>query len=203
MSSFTVASPRILSATGLGLVVTVGLFFVMTILIRGDETLVFVAQPLTTISFLPALEDEPVPRKPRVEPPPAPTTPPTTVIKTNTTETFVPIGDEWTRPGSLVGKPKLEVSVSDGEAVPLVTSVPEYPTRAVSKGIEGWVIVEFAIDPQGKVFAPRVIEGQPSGIFDNAALKAIGRYKYKPRVINGKGVSVEGIRQRIVFELNS
>lgn len=48
-----------------------------------------------------------------------------------------------------------------------------------------------------------VVEGQLRGIFDPSALKAIERYRYKPTVINGEGVSAEGIRQRIVFELRS
>ena len=200
MSSHTITLPRMLSASGLGLVVTLALFYIMTVLIRGDDTLEFVRKPTMPVDWIPVLEDEPVIRKPREDPPP-PVQPPPVTPRTKVTDEIVTVGIEWTDPGILVEGEKPTIGVSDGEAVPLVTSAPDYPPRAIAQGIQGWVIVEFAIDPQGKVFAPRVVEGQPAGIFDIAALKAIARYKYKPRVINGEGVSVEGIRQRIVFEL--
>ena len=200
MSSHTISSPRMLSASGLGLVVTLALFYIMTVLIRGDDTVEFVRKPPMHVDWIPVVEDEPVIRKPREDPPP-PVQPPPVTPRAKVTDEIVTVGIEWTDPGISVGGEKPTIGVSDGEAVPLFTSAPDYPPRAIAQGIQGWVIVEFAIDPQGKVFAPRVVEAQPAGIFDNAALKAIARYKYKPRVINGEGVSVEGIRQRIVFEL--
>jgi len=200
MSSQLIASPRMLSATGLALVVTLALFYIMTVLIRGDDTLEIFHKPTMHVDWMPVLEDEPVTRKPRQDPPP-PVQPPPVTPRTKVTDEMVTVGVEWTDPGISVGGEKPTIGVSDGEAVPLVTSAPDYPPRAITQGIQGWVIVEFAIDPQGRVFAPHVVEGQPAGIFDRAALNAITRYKYKPRVINGEAVSVEGIRQRIVFEL--
>ncbi|MBM4204369.1 MAG: energy transducer TonB [Gammaproteobacteria bacterium] len=104
--------------------------------------------------------------------------------------------------GRSVWKLGAGAGAAEGDAVPLVTSPPEYPQRAISRGLEGWVIVEFSIDPLGRVFDPRVIEGQPAGIFDRAALKAIQRYKYKPKVLNGEGVPVSGVCQRIMCELD-
>ncbi len=195
------ALPRFFPAIVFGLVLTLALFYVMTVLIRGEDMPEFADPPVITVNFLPVLEDQPVPPRRPVEPPPAPTPPPVIRLRPDVT----------TQPGSEVGPwippvvtptgPVGGVGVSDGEAVPLVTGTPEYPARAVTNGIQGWVIVEFTIDPQGRVKSPRVVEGQPRGIFDRSALNAIQRYKYKPRVVNGESVSVEGIRQRIVFEL--
>ena len=85
--------------------------------------------------------------------------------------------------------------------VPVMAVAPEYPTRQLYQGVEGWVLVEFDVDRLGRVVAPRVIAAQPARVFDRAALRAVKRYKYRPRVINGQPVDVQGVRQRIVFEL--
>jgi protein TonB len=53
----------------------------------------------------------------------------------------------------------------------------------------------------GTVRDPRVIEAQPEGIFDQAAMDAVLKFKYKPRVVNGETVEVEGVQNRLTFEL--
>ncbi len=92
-------------------------------------------------------------------------------------------------------------SVVEGEMLPILTVPPEYPRRMLSRGTEGWVIVEFTVDELGRVTTPRVVASFPSNGFDQSALKAVLRYKYKPRVVNGTAVPVQGVRQRIVFSL--
>ncbi len=92
-------------------------------------------------------------------------------------------------------------SVVEGEMLPILTVPPEYPRRMLSRGTEGWVVVEFTVDELGRVLAPRVVESFPGGGFDQSALKAVLRYKHKPRVVNGNAVPVHGVRQRIVFSL--
>ena len=92
-------------------------------------------------------------------------------------------------------------SAVEGEMLPILTVPPEYPQRMLSRGTEGWVVVEFTVDELGRVIEPRVLESFPGRGFDQAALKAVLRYKYKPRVVNGNAVPVNGVRQRIVFSL--
>jgi periplasmic protein TonB len=53
----------------------------------------------------------------------------------------------------------------------------------------------------GAVENPIVIEAEPPGIFDRAAMNAAVRFKYRPRVIDGEPVRVHGVQNRIVFEL--
>jgi periplasmic protein TonB len=47
-----------------------------------------------------------------------------------------------------------------------------------------------------------VIESQPKGIFDEAAMKAVLKFKYKPRVENGRAVAVPGVQHVITFKLD-
>lgn len=92
--------------------------------------------------------------------------------------------------------------VADGDLLPIMTVAPEYPNRPQARGIEGWVVLEFIVDQLGRVQEARVVEGQPAGVFDRSALRAVKRYKYKPRVVNGHATEVRGVRHRIVFQLS-
>lgn len=90
---------------------------------------------------------------------------------------------------------------SDQDVLPLVRINPDYPPRALARGIEGWVIVQFAITPTGTVRDATVVDAMPRGVFDDAALKAIARWRYNPRVEGGVAVERVGLRTRITFEL--
>ena len=72
----------------------------------------------------------------------------------------------------------------------------------MSRGIEGYVILEYTVTRQGTVKDPVVIEAKPQGTFDRAAIKSALRYKYKPRVVDGEPIEVAGVRTRITFQLS-
>lgn len=93
------------------------------------------------------------------------------------------------------------LQASDGEYLPIVKVAPQYPRRALSRGIEGYVVLEYTVTKQGTTSNPVVIEAQPLGVFDKTAIKSALRYKYKPRVTNGEPVEVPGVRTRITFKL--
>lgn len=90
----------------------------------------------------------------------------------------------------------------DGEYLPIVKVAPQYPRRAAQKGIEGYVVVEFTVSKLGTVTNPKVIEANPPNIFNRAAINAAKKFKYKPKVENGKAIEVSGIRNIIRFELD-
>ncbi len=93
------------------------------------------------------------------------------------------------------------LQATDGEYLPIVKVAPIYPRRALSRGVEGYVIVEYTVTRQGTVKAPRVVEAEPEGTFDKAAIKSALRYKYKPRVVDGEPTEVHGVRTKITFQL--
>ena len=90
---------------------------------------------------------------------------------------------------------------SDRDVIPLVRINPEYPQRALSRGTEGWVIVQFTITPAGTVKDAKVIDADPKGIFDDAAVKSILRWRYNPKVEEGVAVERVGIRTMLRFQL--
>jgi protein TonB len=91
---------------------------------------------------------------------------------------------------------------SDRDTIPLVRIEPDYPMRARQRGIEGWVIVQFTITPAGTIKDAVALQGQPPGVFDEAAVKAILRWKYNPKIENGVAVERPGVKVRLDFVLN-
>jgi protein TonB len=91
---------------------------------------------------------------------------------------------------------------SDRDIVPLVRINPEYPPRALSRGIQGWVIVQFTISATGTVKDQKVVDSS-NKIFDDAALKAIGRWRYNPKVEEGVAVERKGVQTKLVFQLEN
>lgn len=77
----------------------------------------------------------------------------------------------------------------DNEVMPLVQIPPVYPVRAERLGIGGTVVVEFTINETGLVENPVVVEAKPDKIFDQAAVQAILRWKFKPKLEDGKAVA--------------
>ncbi len=89
---------------------------------------------------------------------------------------------------------------SDRDVMPLVRINPDYPPRALSRGIEGWVQIQFTITATGTVKDAVVIKSS-SQMFEEAAIKAILRWRYNPKIENGEGVERVGMQTILRFEL--
>ena len=63
---------------------------------------------------------------------------------------------------------------------PIFRVEPIYPMYAITRGIEGWVKIEFAITMNGKVVNPKVVASDPPRIFEQTALTAIYQWRYPP-----------------------
>lgn len=90
---------------------------------------------------------------------------------------------------------------SDGDVVPIVRIEPHYPRDALLRRIQGWVQLRFTINPDGSVSDPVVIAAEPPRIFNREAQRAILRWKFRPRIVDGQPVSREA-EQIIEFKIN-
>jgi protein TonB len=90
----------------------------------------------------------------------------------------------------------------DGDAVPVVRITPDYPPQAITRGIEGWVQVRFTVTTIGTVRDALVVDAEPKKLFDDAALKAIARWRYNPKVDGGAAVERVGLQTVIRFQLD-
>ncbi len=77
---------------------------------------------------------------------------------------------------------------AEGDIIPVVVIRPLYPQEAAMAGIQGWVKVEFTISETGAVKKPRVVDSDPPRIFNREAIRAILKWKFKPRVVEGVAV---------------
>lgn len=200
--------PRILIALLLSAVITLGLFYLMQSLIQmGGSALTEPAQG-NVLDFVRVKKDEAVQKKDRKpKKPPKPKEPPPQMEQPQMDSPSPEAeGGNFDFAADVAADVGLEGGLAlesgDGEYLPIVKVAPVYPRRALSRGIEGYVIVEFVVTRQGSVRDPKVIESNPEGIFDRAAMDAAVKFKYKPRVINGEAAEVAGVQNRITFEID-
>ena len=189
--------------------VTFGLFLVMNFLVAGDgEVNLDENTRARFVDVVQDIEEQPPQRLEReVEKPPEVEAPPPE-IDTPQLDVQGPdklnlsIGRANAGAGVDLGSIDLGPS-SDGDYLPLVRVQPQYPRRAAERGIEGYAIVELTVAEDGSV--PKdsiiVIEAEPKGYFEREAIKAAQKFKYKPKVVNGKGQEVTGVRYRFSFNL--
>lgn len=104
--------------------------------------------------------------------------------------------------GDFQKKPDMQQSFTvDAEVVPLVRIAPRYPRRAARQRIEGWVEMEITINATGSVVTAAVTAAKPRRVFNRAALQAIKKWRFRPKVVDGKPVA-RNATQRIEFKLN-
>ena len=66
---------------------------------------------------------------------------------------------------------------------------------------EGYVIVEFDVSADGDVIDPFVLEGEPAGLFDRAAMKSIRKWIYQPPIYEGVPVQVNDVQVKLSFRV--
>ena len=54
----------------------------------------------------------------------------------------------------------------------------DYPAAALAQNIQGFVVVEFMLNPNGSAASPSVVDSSPHGTFDSAALAAVKRANF-------------------------
>ena len=199
---------RFVIAGLMALIMTFLLLWGMQKLIAGGNEVMSDPVKGNVLDFIRLKKDESVvkkerkvqkPAKPK-EPPPLMTTPPMQQNNPNANvskNSFV--ADIQTDTGLSGG---LNLESNDGDYLPIVKVAAIYPRRAQARGIEGFVVVEFTVTKTGAVTNPIVIQAEPEGIFDRAALDAVVKFKYKPRVVDGVAMSVAGVQNKISFEID-
>jgi protein TonB len=92
------------------------------------------------------------------------------------------------------------MNIAEGDYLPIVRVAPVYPARALSRGLEGYVDMSFTVTTAGTVRDPIVLFST-SSLFERSATRAVMKFKYKPRVVDGIPVDVSGVKTRISFQI--
>ena len=205
---------RFLASLLLGVAVTLVLFFIMQALIDSGDQAYRSDSDGQIMEFVRIKDDESLslkdrrkPKKP--EPPKEPPPPPKMIVEKQVKPTMnkvkidIPNIDLPTIAGggpflgNWAGNP-----LAEGDVLPIVRIAPQWPREALVEGIEGYVLVEVIIAADGSVASAVVIESVPRRLFDRNVIRAVLKWKFKPRIINGVAVERRAI-QRLDFSLDA
>jgi len=191
----------------LGLVITLTLFWFMQYMIVTADRSLDDSKRGTLVDFVRVQRDERIQRKDRKpekpptpdKPPPTPPTPQLDNLDAKAEKIPIqaaPVQTDIKMTGGF------SLGVGEGDYLPIVKVAPIYPQRALSRGIEGYCVVEYTVTKQGTIRDPIVVEDQcTSTLFERASLQAALKFKYKPRVIDGEAVEVHGVQNKFTYEI--
>jgi protein TonB len=199
---------RFIASIVVGVVITFGLFVLMAELINSgakskqDQFENIIVEINTTPPESKAQQRNRVPPPP----PPPPKQPPKPQQPDPEPQIADAGGINFNMPSVNVGGVNAGLSgpgalMRDGDATPIVRIEPKFPTKAARDGIEGWVQLSFEINEVGGVENVEVINAEPKRVFDREAKKALLKWKYKPKVVDGKPMRQTGLTVQLDFKL--
>ena len=192
---------RYAMSIGIGTAVTFSLLFLMQLLIATGRGALTEAATFRITDFVRVERNEIIETiKPKPEKPPEPEVPPDMPTPSNADNFDSSMAVSMSAPSlnANLNIGGVGFGVSDGEYLPIVKVAPVYPSRALSRGLEGNCILEFTVTRTGAVTDVMTVECS-SSLFERAATQAALKFKYKPRVIDGEPVDVRGVQHLITF----
>ena len=189
----------------IGVAVTLSLLFVMHLLIEYGEEAISKERVRHKLEFVRVKRNESVntedytPEKPPKPPETPPETPPQDMDNIDPDAPSINIAAPTVSSDMNIGGPG-GMNIAEGDYLPIVRVAPVYPARALSRGLEGYVDMSFTVTTTGTVRDPIVIYST-SSLFERAATRAVLKFKYKPRVVDGIPVDVPGVKTRISFKI--
>lgn len=193
------------STIGLASLITFCLFVLMATLVANNQSAPIDTAPAVPVTVMQTPDDSKInkidrpkpkpPEPPKARPKPTEITPeegsePTSYAKNIT----MPAAQTTTEIGSLMKQP-------DSDARPIVRVNPKYPIKAATEGKEGWVLLSFDINEIGAVTNVQVLDSQPKRTFDNAAKKALKKWKYRAKVVDGKAIIQQNLTVQLDFTM--
>ena len=198
---------RLLIGLVMATVVTLSLFWLMQYLIVTADRSLNEDSAGNLVDFVRVKRDEAIERRqlkpkkppPPDAPPPQPPTPQLDNLNPNAEKiaiSAVPVETDIEMTGGF------SLGVGEGDYLPIVKVAPIYPNRALTRGVEGYCVVQYTVTRQGTTKDPVVIEDQcTSSLFHRASLNAALKFKYKPRIMDGEAVEVPGVQNKFTYEI--
>ncbi|MEZ8036564.1 energy transducer TonB [Vibrio crassostreae] len=103
--------------------------------------------------------------------------------------------------GLAINAPTFSDFGSNQQAMPLYRVEPRYPAKALKRGAEGHVIMSFTIDETGRPIDIQVTDANPRRMFEREAMRALKKWKYQPKVVDGKAIAQVGQTVKLEFKL--
>ena len=188
-----------------GSIVTLSLLFIMQILIESGVDALVKPRERHVLEFVRVRRNENVntqdltPEKPPKPPKVPPVVPPQDTDSIDPNAPTINIPPPPVAQNIDIGGPG-GMNIAEGDYLPIVRVAPIYPARAQARGLEGYVDMSFTVTASGSVTNP-IVMYSTSSLFVRAATRAVLKFKYKPRVVDGIPVDVVGVKTRITFRM--
>jgi protein TonB len=188
-----------------GSIITLSLIFVMHLLIEHAEDAISKEGTKHMLDFVRVKRNETLntedytPEKPPKPPEVPPEVPPQDMDSVDPNAPTINVPPPTVAANVDIGGPG-GMNIAEGDYLPIVRVAPVYPARALSRGVEGYVDMGFTVTTTGTVKDP-VVLFSTSSLFDRAATRAVLKFKYKPRVVDGVPVDVPNVKTRITFQI--
>ncbi|MEP3891157.1 MAG: energy transducer TonB [Hellea sp.] len=96
-----------------------------------------------------------------------------------------------------IDRQNFKIAVSDRDAQPLVRIPPIMPPRAEKSG---HCRVRFDVSPEGAPFNVTATYCTQS-LFERSTIKSVTKWKYNPKIVDGRSVARKGVESKISFKL--
>ena len=189
----------------IGVVVTMSLLFLMQVLIASGKQALTKPRDRAKLEFVRVKRNEALntedftPEKPPKPPETPPETPPQDMDNIDPSAPSINVAPPTVSADTSIGGPG-GMNIAEGDYLPIVRVAPVYPARALSRGLEGYVDMSFTVTTTGTVRDP-VVMFSTSSLFERAAIRAVLKFKYKPRVVDGVPVDVPNVKTRLTFKI--
>ncbi len=202
---------RLLFATPFAALISLSLFAFMAWMVdHGNQRAPKASEPLSFNMVMMEQENDvqrrqrSVPEQPELpEPPPeSPVSKKQTTVTNTAKLSSVPsLGLDTAISGISINAPTFGDFGVNQQAMPLHRVEPQYPAKALRRGIEGYVVMSFTIDETGRPTNIEVVEAQPIRVFERDAMRALRNWKYQPKMLDGKAVTQPGQTVKLEFKL--
>lgn len=199
---------RLLLSLIVGAVITFFLYVLMAFLVGGDDKFTNAKKEQIVIeinSTPPEAKANTRVRQPPPPPPPPPEPPKNQVQAEPDTADAAAMG--FAPPQIDLGADKAGLDAPeamgsrDGDVQPIVRMDPKYPVQAARDGINGYVKFRVTVLEDGTVGDVEIIEAEPKRVFDREVIRAVKRWKYQPKIENGKPVK-QTVTTQLDFNLD-
>lgn len=203
---------RVLIAIPAAFLMALSLFTFMAWMVDNGSQRPEVEKQLLAFDMVMVEQEREAQRRQRTvpEPPETPEPPPqampqaTNQTVTNTMSSSMPnlnLNLQASVSGLAINAPTFSDFGANQQAIPLYRVEPKYPSRAKKQGAEGYVVMSFTIDPQGRPTDISVLDAKPRRLFEREAIQALRKWKYQPKVVDGKSIAQVGQTLRLDFKI--
>jgi protein TonB len=186
----------------IALSVTFAIFFIIQTLISQASELNKSNKAPNFIEFIRIKQDDSLQERKRTIPdkPPTPKRPPQPQVELDVSKPPPTANLDFDMPdfslptdfsGAFMGNLE-SMGTGTSQLIPIVKVAPRCPREAQISGIDGSVTLILNVNANGRVSTIQVKSAKPTRVFNSEAIKAVKRWQFKPKTIDGIAVDQKG-----------